>query len=230
MEKIDKTVLAFDTALGGISVGVITKDGRQAQRVVETQRDQAALLVPLIQETLADAKTNFKELDLIICTRGPGSFTGLRIGLSTARMLGITLGIPVLGVGTLDLMARHYDTVGTLLILLETKRKDFYANYFDTDKIQKMEPFAADAETIISYGPSEPFSVGGDCVNRFRDSVSGEFNLLENITQPDPIIMAQYGLAEFERGGDQGMPQPLYLRGADVSQPKTPPRKLQGSR
>ena len=146
--------------MGGISVGVMSADGQTAQRVVQTERDQAALLVPLIQEILDEAGVRFKDLTLIICTRGPGSFTGLRIGLSTARMLGMALQIPVLGIGTLELMARHYDTTGPLLILLETKRKDFYAAYFDTDKSLTMEPFAADAETILSRGPSEPFFVG----------------------------------------------------------------------
>ena len=223
-----KTVLAMDTALGGISVGVMTREGKTAQRVMATERDQAALLVPMIQEILEEAGVTFKTLDLIVCTKGPGSFTGLRIGLSTARTLGMALRIPVLGVGTLDLLARHYDTVGTLLILLETKRKDFYAGYFDTAKIPLVAPFASDAESILSCGPSEPFSVGGDCLTRFAERVSGsDFTILETITQPDPIILARYGLEVFEKEGDQGMPEPLYLRGADVSQPKTPPRKLE---
>lgn len=222
-----KTVLAFDTAMAGISVGVITADGNTAQRVIQTERDQASLLIPTIQEILNEVSASFKDLDLIVCTRGPGSFTGLRIGISTARMMAASLQIPVRGVCTLDLMVRHYDTVGTLLILLETKRKDFYAAYFDTDKIQKMEPLAADAQTIISNGPSEPFMVGGDCVKRFEESVSAEFESLETIIQPDPIILAKLGLEEFEREGDTGMPEPLYLRGADVSEPKIPPRKLQ---
>ena len=217
----------MDTAMSGISVGVLTAEGRKATRIVKTQRGQAAMLVPLIQEALAEAKTDFKSLDLIVSTIGPGSFTGLRIGLSTARSLGMALGIPVAGVNTLDLIATHYDTAKPCLILLETKRQDFYARYYDTDGSPLTDAFASDAETILTRAPVKEFVVGGDCLTRFKQCVSVDFERLEEVTQPDPIILAQAGLAQFEKDGEQVMPKPLYLRGADVSQPKTPPRQLE---
>lgn len=224
-----KTVLAFDTAMGGVSVGVTAANGHTVSRMVETQREQAAILVPVIQKVLEEAQTGFDDLDLIVSTVGPGSFTGLRIGLSTARSLGLALDLPMVGLTTLDVMARHYQTDKPLLVVLETKRKDFYARYYDAEGTPLGEPFAADAQMILERAPVENFSIGGDCLNRFQQCVSGDFEAFDNLTQPDPILMAQIGRAQFEKQGDQGVPQPLYLRGADVSQPKTPPRKLAGS-
>lgn len=250
-EKAKKTVLAMDTALGGVSVGIMAANGHIVSRMEETSRGQAAMLVPMIQEVLAEAQTGFDQLDLIACSIGPGSFTGLRIGLSTARTLGLALNIPVVGLNTLDVMARHYcispnpqaegpvcssssaqargrdDTGKSLLIVLETKRQDFYARYYDIDGQPLGEPVAANGSVILGSAPKEPFSVGGDCLNRFQQVVSGDFECLDELTQPDPILMAQIGLEIYENNGDQGIPQPLYLRGADVSQPKTPPRKLE---
>ncbi|HPF78917.1 MAG TPA: tRNA (adenosine(37)-N6)-threonylcarbamoyltransferase complex dimerization subunit type 1 TsaB, partial [Alphaproteobacteria bacterium] len=196
-------------------------------RMVETARGQAAILVPTIQEVISEADCTFKDIELIACTIGPGSFTGLRIGLSTARTLALALDIPAVGLNTLDVMARHYQTEKPLLVVLETKRQDFYARYYAADGQPLTEPMAIDAQMILSQAPKGAFAVGGDCIERFKSAVSGDFELLDNLTQPDPILMAQMGREMFEASGDQGAPQPLYLRGADVSQPKTPPRKLE---
>ena len=221
-----KTVLAFDTAMGGVSAGLIAANGHVVSRMVETEREQAAILVPMIQEVLEEASVDFKELDLIVSSVGPGSFTGLRIGLSTARTFGLALDIPVVGLVTLDLMAQHYETDKTLLVVLETKRQDFYARYYDSNRVPMTEAFAGDAPMVLEQGSVDEFVVGGDCLNRFQESVSDDLEVLENLTQPDPILMAQLGLEQFERDGQQGTPHPLYLRGADVSRPKVPLRKL----
>ena len=232
-----KTVLAFDTAMGGVSVGINAAGGHTVSRMVETTRGQASMLIPIIQEVLEEAESEFKDLDLIISSIGPGSFTGLRIGLATARVLALALNIPVVGLNTLDMMAEHYEADKPLLIVLETKRQDFYARYYDADGNPLTEAFAADASVVLERAPSAPFVVGGDCLSRFLDnapcaqargraSVSGDFECLDNLTQPDPILMTQIGLERFEAAGEEGTPQPLYLRGADVSEPKVPPRKL----
>lgn len=222
------TTLAIDTAMGGVSVGIIATNGHVVSRQVETARGQAAILVPMIQEVVTEAQLTMKDIDLIAVTNGPGSFTGLRIGLSTARTLALALDKPIVGLNTLDVMAKHYDTEGDLLIVLETKRQDFYARYYDSEANPLSEPFAADASMVVQNAPNTHFSVGGDCLNRFQESVSGDFNLLDNLTQPDPVLIAQLGKEQYVREGSS-TPKPLYLRGADVSQPKTPPRVLEAA-
>ncbi len=243
-DKKRKTVLAFDTAMGGVSVGLNAKNGHTVSRMMETQREQARFLVPMIQEVMEEAGTPFKDIDLIVSTVGPGSFTGLRIGLSTARTLGVALEKPVVGLLTLDVIAEHYNgalcpqtgggTEKALLIVLETKRQDFYARYYSAQGEEGREAcrtplgdaFAADASEVLNRAPVAGFDVGGDCLKRFQGCVSGDFKALKNWLQPDPILMAQMGLKQFEAGGEVGMPQPLYLREADVSHPKNPPRVL----
>lgn len=220
------TTLAIDTAMGGVSVGVIAANGHVVSRQVETARGQAAILVPLIQEVIAEAQITMKDIDLIVVTRGPGSFTGLRIGLSTARTLALALDKPIVGLNTLDVMAGHYETDGNLLIVLETKRQDFYARYYDGEGNPLTDAFAAEVSEVVQNAPKAGFSVGGDCLNRFQESASGDFTLLDNLIQPDPILIAQMGREQYIREGSR-TPKPLYLRGADVSQPKTLPRKLE---
>ena len=224
-----KTVLAFDTAMGGISVGVIAANGHVVSRQLETQREQASLLIPMIQDVLSEAQIGFKDLDLIASTIGPGSFTGLRIGLTTAKVLSQSLDIPLVGLNTLSVMARHYEGDNPLLIVLETKRQDFYAQYFDgSDKgrVALSEPFSALASEVIEARPCDDFEIGGDCLKRFQAEVSKDVKVLDNWMHPDAIIMAQMALEQIEQGSILDSIEPVYLRGADVSMPKVPPRQM----
>lgn len=212
-------ILAIDTAMGGISVGV-SIDGKFAGRQIETGREQASLLIPTINEVLQELSSHYSVLDKISCTVGPGSFTGLRIGLSTAKSLALALDIPTVPMGTLDLMARHYQGNDNLLVVLETKRQDFYARYFKGG-VAVGEAMATNANEILNASPFDNFKVGGDCLERFQVETATALSLLDNIMQPDPEIMVGYA-SDLE----QGMLNPVYLRGADVSQSKTKPRKL----
>ncbi len=221
-----KTVLAIDTAMGGVSVGIVAANGHIVSRMVETSRGQAAILVPILQEVVEEALCEFKDIDLIVCSKGPGSFTGLRIGLATARTMALSLSKPLVGLNTLDTMAHHYPTGKPLLVVLETKRQDFYGRYYDGKRQALSKPMALDAEDILTQAPVEDFDVGGDCLERFNDSILGDLNCLDNFMQPDPILMAQIGLKQYEAQGVDERVDPLYLRGADVSQPKNTPRRL----
>lgn len=224
-----KGTLVFDTATGGISIGAVSGDGHIAKRVMETQRDQASLLVPLIQEVLDELKLSFDGLQCVATTQGPGSFTGLRIGLSAARTFGVSLGIPVLGINTLDVMAAHYTQDAPYLIVLETKRQDFYACFYDQDGMALSDPFAAEINEVLKKMPNGVNAVGGDCLERFK-AEAGDVDLtyLHEFKQPDPEVFLSVAQRKFEtlNGDMPARPKPLYLRGADVSVAKVPPRKL----
>lgn len=227
MKKFEN-ILALDTALGGMSVGVL-KGKTQASRRVETAREQAALLVPLIQEVMEEAQLSFADLDLIVSSVGPGSFTGLRIGLSTARTLALALEKPAYGLTSLQVVAKQVEVADKLAVLLETKRKDFYVQVFDAGAKPFGEPQALEGEALLSFLAGEgPLHLAGDALERFaqvagpewmRAHISGQSSL----KLIDPIVMARMGK-------EATLPlEPLYLRGADVSKPKTPPRVLAGS-
>ncbi len=220
LATITNNILAIDTALGGISVGVQV-DGQFAGRKMPMQREQAALLIPTIQEVLKELSSDFSVLDKISCTVGPGSFTGLRIGLSAARSLALALDLPTIAMSTLNLMAHHYTSSVPMLIVLETKRQDFYGQYYDVKGQAVGEPIISNALTILDNSPFEEFKIGGDCLERFENENATALNLLDNIIQPDPEVMVAYALAQ-----EEGTLNPVYLRGADVSYPKNKPRKL----
>lgn len=237
-------ILTFDTALGGVTIALSLSDGRIVSRHKETAREQASLLIPMLQDVLEEGGATFQDLDAIACMIGPGSFTGLRIGMTTAKTLGLSLNKPVMGINTLDLMARHYDVSnhdGNLLIVLETKRKDFYACYYDQAYTPIGKPFAASAEDIVSKAPRGSFAVGGDAIQRFQTALKAKaenegqghradlnhIQFLTAISYPTAEILTSLAREQYD-SMEPDMPriEPLYLRGADTSKPKHKPRQI----
>src|SRR6267378_6001992 len=128
-------VLAIDTALDACSAAVLDSD-RQAIMASETltmQRGHAEALMPLIARVMDSAAVEFKELDRIAVTTGPGSFTGLRVGISAARGIALAAGKPAIGLSTLaGLAAPHIaedDTV-TVMAAIDARHDHVYLQVF----------------------------------------------------------------------------------------------------
>jgi tRNA threonylcarbamoyladenosine biosynthesis protein TsaB len=134
-------ILSIDTALSGCSVSVYEACADKgdneplisATLTEDMNRGQAERLVPMINDLLEQSGVSYAQLNAIAVSNGPGAFTGLRIGLSTARALALALDIPVIGFSTLDVIYQDYCVSAqpqngeTLLALIETKRDDYYA-------------------------------------------------------------------------------------------------------
>jgi tRNA threonylcarbamoyladenosine biosynthesis protein TsaB len=97
--------LAIDTALNACSAAVVAEGAVRAARSEPMARGQAERLAPLVAEVMAEAGIAFSALNRVIVTTGPGSFTGVRVGLAFARTLAVSLGVQCLGVSTLQALA-----------------------------------------------------------------------------------------------------------------------------
>ena len=98
-------ILAFDTTTSACTAAVCDGDTVVAERSVALERGHAEILLPMIEGVLADGSIGYRDLTGIAVTRGPGAFTGIRIGLAAARGLGLATGLPVAGVTTLEALA-----------------------------------------------------------------------------------------------------------------------------
>ncbi len=227
-------ILALDTALNGCSVGVYNSESGTCISEQEAMvRGQAEWLVPMIQDVMRQADTDFAALDLIATTIGPGAFTGLRIGLSTAQGLGLALDKPVCGLITLDVLAAQFfasdtlDDDAVLGVLIETKRRDYYGRFYGADGVPVTEPQALEGEQIGEQAAGRAVTYIGDAAERFV-AEGGAGDVRAGYELPDPHTIALMAMHDYE-GDGSAMPQPLYLRGADVSRPKKAQREILGS-
>lgn len=127
-----KPILAFSTAADTI-VALRVKDGVDL-RVRTERRGQAEYLVPMIQELLADHHLQLGDLEKIGVVTGPGSFTGLRVGLAAAEGFGIALSMPLVGIDSFTwwrAAARHAGLTKPQIIMLDTLRDDVFIAAFD---------------------------------------------------------------------------------------------------
>ncbi|MCB9981342.1 MAG: tRNA (adenosine(37)-N6)-threonylcarbamoyltransferase complex dimerization subunit type 1 TsaB [Rhodospirillales bacterium] len=227
-----QNILALDSALGGCTA-VVVAGARSAVRCEPMARGQAEHLVPFAQEVMEEVKLDYGALDAVLCTIGPGAFTGLRIGMSAARAFGLSLGIPVIGVTTLQAVAMNYvaEKGKSCSVILETKRSDFYIQDFDAQGCAVSEARAALAEVLVEVLPENSVLIGDGAERFINEIISLEHDIDFGYTLPDMVMVAQVlqdrGLVDGVFAYDA---QPVYLRDADVSMPKKASRILGGAR
>ncbi|MCA8885750.1 MAG: tRNA (adenosine(37)-N6)-threonylcarbamoyltransferase complex dimerization subunit type 1 TsaB [Hyphomonadaceae bacterium] len=124
-------VLGIDTSLDACSVAIV-RDGAMLAHLSEAMaRGQAERLAPMVREAAQAAGLTFSQIDRIAVTTGPGSFTGVRVGLSFARALALSLDRPCVGVSTVEALALENGEGGARAALIETPGASYFARYED---------------------------------------------------------------------------------------------------
>ena len=122
--------LAFDTCLTACTAAVLEDERVLVSRVEPMARGHQERLAPLVYEVMAEAELSFDRLDRIGVTIGPGSFTGLRVGLAFAKGLGAALDRPVIGIGVLEALAEPFEGPSVVFSVLDAKRGQVYLQAF----------------------------------------------------------------------------------------------------
>lgn len=117
-------ILAMDTSNQPLSVAVLEDERVLATETVTAEQKHAAYLEPIIERLMTTSKLAPSDLDRIVVADGPGSYTGLRIGVTTAKTLAATLGIELVGVSSLQSIAANIQTEGQLVAVMFDGRND----------------------------------------------------------------------------------------------------------
>jgi tRNA threonylcarbamoyladenosine biosynthesis protein TsaB len=210
-------ILALDTALNDCSAAVY--DGEKVfSESSAMMQGHAEHLIPMAERVLEKSGVEYADIEAVAVTTGPGAFTGLRIGLSAARAIGLALGVPVYGITTTQVLALQAvrDNAEPVMVILDTKRSDFYVQSFDAAGKPLSEAAVMNGEAIKTDG----FVLTGDGVERLAGKKAA-------ITAIDAALMAELLATRpelFSLGAE-----PAYLRGADVTESKRQNRIFEGA-
>lgn len=207
-------ILALDACLGACSVAVLDGGRVLAARSEPMWRGHQERLASLVAQTMAEAGCAFGALTRIGVTVGPGSFTGLRVGVAFAKGLGLALDIPVVGVGSLAALASG--RTGLILAAADARRGQVYWQVFDGDR-PLTEAAVSPIEDAAAFFSDEgarrgqPDRVVGPGAVLFQALFPGAG--IDARDAPDPVSIARLAL------GSDAPPTPLYLRAPDAKLP-----------
>ena len=190
--------LAIDTAAPRLQLGLLLSDGRTDIWVDEIATGHAELIFGRIAGLLERNGLGYGDLQRIVTTTGPGSFTGLRIGLSAARGIGLARGIPVIGVSSL--VALSLGAAGPTTVLLDARRGEAYFQTF--------------------AGPGQPTTPGDLLPMAIAQAAIVPGTALITAPFVDIAALARYG-ATLDPAANP--PEPNYIRDADAK-PQTAAR------
>ncbi len=214
-------VLAIDTALAACSAAVLdTEHGViVAHESLPMTRGHAEALMPLVARVMEGAAFDFAALDRIAVTTGPGSFTGLRVGVAAARGFALASGKPAVGLSTLSALAAPFiaaNDARPVVAVVDARHGHVYLQMFGAGGRTLVPPrLASIAEALRTAATAEPRLVGNAVRLLAAAWPAGERPpaAVEERAAPDIDWVARLGAASVEVGAP---PKPLYLRAPDA--------------
>jgi tRNA threonylcarbamoyladenosine biosynthesis protein TsaB len=217
---IGVNIVAIETATPACAMALRTSDGVERSLIVADERHHTEALTPGLQELLSDARIRAKDIDRVVVDRGPGLFTGLRVGLATAVGLALGANAELVGVTSLEVLAHGANSAGVrgvVLCAVDARRGEIFVQSFNLDEgvTALDEPSVSLPQLAIDAWSkrSTPVTLTGDGVARydaaFREVPGGTFF---GQLVPSPMEALRLGAirpAEIEV-------TPLYLREADA--------------
>lgn len=214
-------ILAIDTALGAASACVLAA-GAEAPDSSETlpmERGHAEALLPLIERVLAHTDGGVESVDRVAVTVGPGSFTGIRIGIAAARAIGLARDVPVVGVSTLAALAAPLIAdrePGLIAAAIDARHGNVFVQAFAVGGRTLLSPRLCGAREAVRALGAGPFRVTGSGATALAIE-AWQMGLVADITgplvSPDIAYVARLGLLADPA---TALPRPLYLKAPDA--------------
>jgi tRNA threonylcarbamoyladenosine biosynthesis protein TsaB len=214
-------ILAIDTALGACSACVLEATDADPASIesLTMERGHAEALLPLLERVVSRVEGGFGSLDRVAVTVGPGSFTGLRVGIAAARAIGLAARIPVLGVSTLSALLAPLVTGGARSLLAAAIDARHGHVFFQAVApgggaiVAPAHMSLRDAVRQIGAGPVMLAGSGAALVAAEAAAVGVEATVHDFAPAPDIVWVARLGLVA---APEEALPRPLYLRSPDA--------------
>jgi tRNA threonylcarbamoyladenosine biosynthesis protein TsaB len=187
-----------------------------------------------IREVLQEASVGFSELDAVSISKGPGSYTGLRIGVAAAKGLCFALDLPLIGIHTLELMVQPFigkAEYAFFIPMLDARRMEVYTAVFDNSKtwIQETNALVLEAQSFYDLIGDSPCLVFGNGASKFKTlqpKINAHFT--ETVSYPSAEDMSRLAWLEFQKKNFEDLAtfEPFYLKDFQT----TPPNKELGNK
>ena len=225
-------ILLIDTSTSLCSAALAVDGKVVASRESTEARAHAAMTAPFVKQVLADGGLRASDLDAVCVSAGPGSYTGLRVGVSTAKGICFAAGIPLLAVGTLELLVHQARAAQLLpadcryvIPMIDARRMEVYTAVFSPEGecLTEVEPRIIDAQSFAQERAAGPVLVIGDGAAKCSELLAGPQTRFVQVC-PHASALAMPAMREFEAGHfrDTAYFEPFYLKQfvATVSQKK----------
>ena len=215
-------VLAIDTALDACSAAVLdtSRSGIVARESLSMARGHAEAIMPLIARVMDVAELEFSGLDRIAVTTGPGSFTGLRVGISAARGIALAAGKPAIGLstscGACQLLLIAEDDSSNVVAAIDARHDNVYLQIFGSGGRTLVSPRISalrDAVRAAVAGPARLVGSGAALLATAWPRGTDAPVFIDERSAPDISWIARLGAAAAD---GYGPPRPLYLRAPDA--------------
>ena len=227
-------VLAFDTCFSALSVAVQRETPLGEARVFAEREvmetGHAEALMPMIQRVMSKAGIGFAELDAIVVTRGPGTFTGVRTGVAAGRALALATGARLVGVSSLWAIGAAAMTslpqldaaTGGVLVVMDARKGEVYAQVLDAGSVAISDPMLIGVEEAAEMGRKRRLVVVGNAADLVKTTILPNGAQLDDSVLDEAVLPGHHHgesvalLRAARQGGSAGGLQPLYLRPADA--------------
>lgn len=213
-------VLSLETSTDVCSVALHDNKKLLAHAVVREAQVHASRLAPTIDEVIHAAQRRRRDVEAIAVTSGPGSYTGLRIGVSTAKGLCFALGVPLVAVGTLDLLAfqasAHNERAALLCPMIDARRMEVYSMVFSSDLsvVKPVEAKVIDSGSYSELLDQSPMLFFGNGSAKCRSVITHPNALFLDDIYPVASALGELAALKLEAGNTEDLVafKPFYLK------------------
>ncbi|MBR4261155.1 MAG: tRNA (adenosine(37)-N6)-threonylcarbamoyltransferase complex dimerization subunit type 1 TsaB [Clostridia bacterium] len=174
-------ILAIDTSSNICSVSILEDKNIIIEKHNDDEKTHSQKLMPLIDEMFKEVNLTLDDIDLLACSQGPGSFTGIRIGISTVKAFADVKNIPIIGVTSLESLAYNISNNGLIATLIDAKHDNVYFALYKLDNgiyTQIIEPISDSISNAMQAlkAYSTPITFVGDGAIAHKDLLINEFS------------------------------------------------------
>ena len=213
-------ILSLETSTGVCSVALHDNEKLLADREIHVPQSHSSKLAVLVEEVIREAGRSMKELNAVAIASGPGSYTGLRIGTSMAKGLCYSLNVPLIAIGTLDVMAFQVsginDKRSLLCPMIDARRMEVYCKVFDADLMVRQEVGARiiDEHSFSDFLVSEKILFFGDGASKCRELIRHENAFFVDDIYPSASQLGLLAFSKLKAGLTEDVVhfEPFYLK------------------